>query len=382
MKNYSAYSFTALGYKIGEKLERHFPLRSGKDGLEKESRKIRKKEQIAVEHFYYKNEKGGIKARLAKDFLKKDGLIFICSTGIAVRMLKDLINKKTTDPAVIVIDDTARFVIPLLSGHLGGANAGAELIAKFLKAQPVITTASDNRKIEAVDMFSKRCGYTIESMPDAKTVTALMVDGKKIGFYSEEFKTIKQGEKKSRIIKYGNLEILSKIENMQSNLSRYTKDNENISAIIAVSADPVIPNLLRKAPLDIIPHVILIPRTLNLGIGLRKGVPKETVKEAAELALLSVGKTLAQAACAATIELKKNEKGLLDFIKELNIPLVVQPIEKIRLVEHLFKASGFVKKTTGVSSVSAPCAYLLGSKIILEKFEHKGVTISISQSGN
>lgn len=165
MKKIAVYSFTEKGNLLGEKLS----------GLE---------DDFIIDHFYNAKTAGGIRSLIPDDFKNRDALIFISSTGIAVRMIKDYIKDKTQDPAVLVIDDLGRFVISLLSGHLGGANALTERIAKLLGAVSVITTASDGRNIEAVDLFAQKNNYAILSMEDAKIITSLMVDGKTIGFYS------------------------------------------------------------------------------------------------------------------------------------------------------------------------------------------------------
>ena len=165
MKKIAVYSFTEKGNLLGEKLS----------GLE---------DDFIIDHFYNAKTAGGIRSLIPDDFKNRDALIFISSTGIAVRMIKDYIKDKTQDPAVLVIDDMGRFVISLLSGHLGGANALTEKIAKLLGAVSVITTASDGRNIEAVDLFAQKNNYAILSMEDAKIITSLMVDGKAIGFYS------------------------------------------------------------------------------------------------------------------------------------------------------------------------------------------------------
>lgn len=340
---------------------------------------------LKIEHYHNDSEDGGIKARLRKDFFEADGLIFISSAGIAVRMLKDFIGGKETDPAVIVIDDTARFVIPILSGHLGGANYCSRIIAGFLGAQCVITTASDNRNIEAVDIFAQRCNYTIVSMTDAKTVTAMMVNGKKIGFYSEDLKKTAVPEdsenadaagngKNYAVIKYGNLVFLNVPFNDNKDKTGNPADFENIEGLILVGAESVqsfFPPLL--------PRVILVPRRLNLGIGLRKGVAEESIREAAELALKSAGRKLAEVSGIASIELKKDEQGLKSFAKSLSVPLKIFSAEEIRKAGNVFEGSAFVEKITGVCSVSAPCACLLGGKLIVEKFKHSGVTISVSE---
>lgn len=86
----------------------------------------------------------------------KEGVIFVGACGIAVRSIAPYIAGKKTDPAVLVIDECGKFVIALLSGHLGGANELALRCAGYLKAEPVVTTATDLHSRFAVDVFAKR----------------------------------------------------------------------------------------------------------------------------------------------------------------------------------------------------------------------------------
>ena len=383
MKKIAVYSFTEKGNLLGEKLS----------GLDSQ-----------IEHFYNAKTAGGIRSLIPDDLKNRDALIFISSTGIAVRMIKDYIKDKTQDPAVLVIDDMGRFVISLLSGHLGGANALTEKIAKLLGAVSVITTASDGRNIEAVDLFAQKNNYAILSMEDAKIITSLMVDGKSIGFYScGGFNTptpcvvtkgikadcnhlmrttypdacvgVVDSEDKAAPINYPNLFILQE-KDFNSHLKALTEEKKLEGLIIVSNKKRETVSALSRP----LPIVHLVPKNLNLGIGLKKGVDKETVAEAVKKALDSINKDLMAVKAIASIDLKQNEKGLLEFAKELKITPVFFSKSQIEKIEDNFEKSEFVKKTVGVHNVSAPSAFLLGGKIILDKFKHEGVTVSVAES--
>ena len=346
MKKIAVYSFTEKGNLLGEKLS----------GLE---------DDFIIDHFYNAKTAGGIRSLIPDDFKNRDALIFISSTGIAVRMIKDYIKDKTKDPAVLVIDDLGRFVISLLSGHLGGANALTEKIAKLLGAVSVITTASDGRNIEAVDLFAQKHNYAIFSMEDAKVITSLMVDGKAIGFCSED---------KAPPINYPYLFILQE-KDFNSHFKALTEEKKLEGLIIVSNKKREAVSALSRS----LPIVHLVPKNLNLGIGLKKGVDKETVAEAVKKALDSINKDLMAVKAIASIDLKQNEKGLLEFAKELKISPVFFSKSQIEQIEDNFEKSEFVKKTVGVYNVSAPSAFLLGGKIILDKFKHEGVTVSVAE---
>ena len=99
-------------------------------------------------------------------FSNFDGIVAIVSLGAMVRLVAPYLGKKESDPGVVVIDEAGRFVIPMLSGHLGGANALAGTIAAALDATTVLTTASDARQTLAVDLLGRELGWTFEASHD------------------------------------------------------------------------------------------------------------------------------------------------------------------------------------------------------------------------
>ena len=161
-------SFTDKGAEIGDKIL------------------ILGNEKYSFTHIKNSNHKGGIKSFLKENWNNYDGFIFISATGIAVRYINPYIQDKTKDPAILVIDDLSRYCISLLSGHIGGANDLTDYISKNMGTVGVITTATDGRGIESVDIFAKRNNYYMMDMKSITTITSLMVNGKKIGFYTED----------------------------------------------------------------------------------------------------------------------------------------------------------------------------------------------------
>lgn len=304
-----------------------------------------------IHHYYNGDVKGGLKSIMGELFKEYHGLIFISATGIAIRLIHSYIIDKTIDPAVVVIDDMGRFSISLLSGHIGGANELAKWAANIIGAIPVITTASDNRGIEAIDTFAIRNNYYMENMKDVKNLTSLMVNGKKIGFYSEM----------EAIIQYDNLIIIKDLEDI----------DPSIEGIIIVSSQT-------KIPMDYnICH--LIPKNINIGIGCRKGVGGDRIIQAIKDALYKANISINSIKALGTVEVKKGEKGIIEASKYFNLPLEIFTLDEIRKVEDKFEKSQFVKDTIGVYSVSEPSAYLLGGNLITKKSKHNGITISIAK---
>ena len=90
-------------------------------------------------------------------FRDGDTLIMICATGIVMRTLAEVIISKHDDPPVLVLDEAGRFVIPLLSGHEGGANELAREVSDLIGAQLVLTTANAYlRPVYAIGMGCER----------------------------------------------------------------------------------------------------------------------------------------------------------------------------------------------------------------------------------
>lgn len=129
---------------------------------------------------------GRAPAAIASLFGQYDQLIFIFSIGAAVRMIAPCLKSKEQDPGVIVIDDAGRFVVPVLSGHLGGANACAERVANLLNATVVLTTASESLGTLPIDILGRELGWRVEAPKINQTrVAANTVNGEAIAFVQE-----------------------------------------------------------------------------------------------------------------------------------------------------------------------------------------------------
>lgn len=118
---------------------------------------------------------------------KTDALIFIGAVGIAVRAIAPHCKSKATDPAVIVLDERGRFSIPILSGHLGGANDLAKKLASICGAVPVITTATDIEGVFAVDEWAKAQNCHVLEPGRIKTVSSTLLAGKVV-YYDSQWK--------------------------------------------------------------------------------------------------------------------------------------------------------------------------------------------------
>ncbi len=234
-------------------------------------------------------------------------IIFISATGIAVRKIAPLIKDKYTDPAVLVIDDKAKHVISLLSGHIGGANELAIDIAKTINAEPVITTASDNRGIEALDIYLRDNDFAYSSREALTIIMGAIVNNKKIYIKANEFN-----------FKYDN----------------FTSDRNEADYAIIQDEGYMINDDKNT--------LYIIKKKYNMGIGLRRG------------------------------------EAILELCKKYDRELIFYTADELNEVDVTEK-SDFVKKITGVYSVSEAAAKLLGGKIILSKKIIDSITFSITE---
>ena len=273
-------------------------------------------------------------------------MIFIGATGIAIRSIAPYIRSKTKDPAVISIDEQGKFVVPLLSGHIGGANSLAAGIAAFLKAVPVITTATDVNDLFAVDEWAARHNMSIFNMDAAKTFASYLVDCKKVGVKSE-----------------------------------FPIRGELPKGLVLAEEGPVgMAISLRKTVQPFVETVVLRPRVLHLGIGCRKGTTMDDIETLVIQELTKQKITLSVVKGLASIDIKKDEPGLLAFAKEYALPLRFYSAEELNMVKGDFTTSSFVTRTVGVDNVCERAAVLdsRGGKLLLRKTSRSGVTLAIA----
>lgn len=119
-------------------------------------------------------------------FAAFDALVCIVSLGAVVRLIAPHLKNKESDPAVVVLDEAGKFAIPVLSGHLGGANALAGHLATALGAMAVLTTASDARETIGVDILGRELGWTFAATHDELVrCSAAMVNDEPVALVQE-----------------------------------------------------------------------------------------------------------------------------------------------------------------------------------------------------
>lgn len=284
-------------------------------------------------------------------FLSDDGIVFIGAAAIAVRAVAPFLRGKEKDPAVVVSDDMGYFVISLLSGHLGGANELAKRLAAVSGGQAVITTATDIHGRFAVDLFAKELGLFITDLKKAKAVSSAALRGESIGFFSD-FPV--EGTLPSAFAMDQHRE-----ENIWITIREDKKERKFTGALT------------------------LIPPLLVLGLGCRRGTSEASIQKAVQQVLDREKLSLKAVAACATIDLKKDEKGLLEFSAEKGLKLYTYPAEILKQVQGSLSASSFVKQVTGVDNVCERAALscvmeLGGGSLLVEKEALQGVTVAVA----
>ena len=269
-----------------------------------------------------------------------DGLIFVGAAGIAVRAIAPHVKDKFTDPAVVSVDEAGRFAVPLLSGHVGGANGLALRVAALTGGQAAVSTATDVNGVFAVDVWAKEQGLAVTDRALAKAVSAALLEGEAVGFRSDGGHPCPAG------LTEGPAEL-------------------GVWVTCRRGAGPF-PRTLRLAP-----------KRLILGIGCRRGTAAEAIEAAAAEAL--AGYEPLAVAAVATIDLKRDEPGLRAFCAARDLPLLAFSAGELSAAEGDFTPSGFVKRVTGVDNVCERAAVAAGGRIVVPKLANNGVTVAVAE---
>ncbi len=304
--------------------------------------------------------KEGQRKKLEEAFSKQDIIIFVGAAGICSRFIAPLLRSKDEDPAVIVIDELGRYVIPVLSGHIGGGNDFAVKLAELIGAIPIITTATDINGVFAIDTWAVAQNMKVANIEKIKEVSARLLKGEKIAILSEYSWS-------------GNPP--TGIEMFHANKEEPVLDD--VACRFRAGAYISIHNTG-----DVWEHTLrLVPRILTVGIGCRRGRTLDEIKAVLFEALNSIQVDALSIKQLASIDLKKDETGIIELAKELNVPFKIATSRQLLDVEGDFTSSSFVQGVTGVDNVCERSAikFAQNGQLILRKFAKNGVTIAICQ---
>ena len=282
---------------------------------------------------------------LTANFQQKDTFLFICAAGIAVRYIAPLIRSKDVDPAVVVMDEFGRYAVPILSGHLGGANQAAAELAAVTGSTVVLTTATDVNGSFAVDVWSKRAGCKIVNIGSIKLVSSAILRGEKVGLQSG-----------------------------------FPVDGPLPGELTLDEAETGICVSLSEKPKPFPQTMNVVPRIVTLGAGCRKAASPEGFEKFILGVLAENRISIHAIEKIASIDLKKHEKCMLSFSEKYQIPFVTYTAEELNRAEGSFEGSDFVKSVTGVDNVCERSASLGsgGGTRILSKTSGGGFTCALA----
>ncbi len=306
---------------------------------------------------------GSVRLLLPSLFQHYKGIILIISLGAVVRMIAPLLKDKKTDPGVVVIDDKGEHAISVLSGHLGGANELTREVAELIGAKPVITTASDVQKTIPVDLFGKRFGWMWESADKLTPVSASVVNEEHVAVIQES------GEKGWWT--YG------------SPMPGHIKIYPGIQ--YALQAKPDAALIVTHRNLE--PHeeailengVLYRPKVIVLGIGCNRGTESREIESVIKETLSELNFSIKSVKAICTIDLKKDEEGILQVVNKYGWDFHWYPPEELNSIP-IQQPSDTVYKFTGAYGVSEPAALLYSGakKLELVKKKSGNVTISVA----
>ncbi|RNJ80748.1 MAG: precorrin-3B C(17)-methyltransferase [Nitrosopumilus sp. B06] len=297
--------------------------------------------------------------KIAQIFKEYDAVVCLFSLGAVIRLIAPHLVDKKTDPAVIVIDDRAGFVISTLSGHIGGANELALDIAEKLGAVPVITTAADVNKTIAVDLVGRDMGWVIDDDSMVTRVSAHMVNEEPIGVLQDAGKRDWCAKLPKNVTIFESLAELDK------------SDSKACLVITDMMITPVIESVIYRPP------------SLVVGVGIHTDTTRDTILKGIKTVFEKYGLSTKSVAALASIKKPQDVQGLADAAEELQIP--AEYVNRDDLAEITTpNPSDTVRAFEGTASVSEAAAIKVsGGRLIVEKQKFPpDLTIAVARIPN
>ncbi len=319
-----------------------------------------------------------LKAHIASLWHEHRAFIFCLAAGAVVRLIASLLEDKSRDPAVVVLDQEGSFAISLCSGHQGGADQLAQLIAHQIGATPILTGACAGLELPGIDVLGVPFGWR-RGEGDWTGVSAAIARGEMVQAIQEAGSTLWQ-------------EHLPEGHPFDFDFPEYRAKN-NKKSISAKARIWISPTKRRFSAQSDLPKVQWHPRVLWIGIGCERGTSTKLIETGIERVFQR--HHLAQEAIAgiATIDRKADEVGILEFCRDRHLPLKTFPADLLRPVD-VPTPSTVVDREVGTPSVAEaaallaitnaqcpmPNALLVPKQIFKLEGEPGAVTVAIAQS--
>jgi cobalt-precorrin 5A hydrolase/precorrin-3B C17-methyltransferase len=289
-------------------------------------------------------------------------LIFIMASGIVVRTIASLIKDKLTDPAIVVLDETGKYAISLLSGHIGGANDLAKEISAFLGGDAIITTSSDVNNLTAIDLWAAENNLVIENMEVMPHVATRYINNGALRIYSEIKLSLPDEFLKVGDPRFADVFITNKKD-------VYLKQQQCSSAECSTGLCHVKEQLYLR------------PKNLIVGIGCNSNTSADEIEDSVKAMLNENNLSFLSLHSIATIDIKGNEQGLRTFAEKYNLKIKTFTAEELNTVAGI-KKSDVVFNATGANAVSEPAALLASgaSELLVPKQKKGNVTIAVAEA--
>jgi cobalt-precorrin 5A hydrolase/precorrin-3B C17-methyltransferase len=328
-----------------------------------------------------KSYSGSLKEHLVELWAEHRSFVFCLATGAVVRLIAPLLQSKATDPAVVVVDEAGKFVISLCGGHQGGADQLTRLLALQLSATPILTGASNRLNLPAINTLGSPFGWQ-KGGGDWTGVSAAIAGQWPVQVIQEAGSTLWQ----SHLPKEHPF-VFESAEQEEQEIG----DVQVCRAKIWISPFAPLPSSPHSSP-----SVHWHPRVLWVGIGCERGTSRELIKQAVQDVFQRNHFAEAAIAGIATIDLKADEAGLLEFCRDLHLPLRCFSAEELRCIS-VPNPSAVVAAEVGTPSVaeaaailacgfsspsspSSPPLLLLPKQIFRQPGQAGAVTIAVAQA--
>ena len=288
---------------------------------------------------------GKVKDALHRAWEECDAIVLFLATGAALRLVAPLLQDKRTDPGVVAVDDAGRFAVALAGGHDGGANRLAERVADSLGATPVVTTASDGLGVPALDSFGGPLGFEVEDGSDPAAVGAALVSGEPVRLVSDQ---------------------------------RWPLGPLPENVVISEDLEP--PMIFVSDRLVDVPRpaVVYRPPSLVVGVGCSRGAGADEILALLRSSLEDAGLSEKSVAALASIDVKRDEAGLLEAAERLGVPLRFHPAEALAAAEAP-NPSSVVREAVGTPSVAEAAVMVSGADLLVEKRKSGMATAAVGR---
>ncbi len=323
----AAICFTVYGKAVIEKLNKA----AAAKGIEPATAYISMRDECEDSGFIKVKE--SVEEWAAGRFADNEAIIFVGAVGIAVRAIAPSVKDKLYDSPVIVIDDTGSYVIPILSGHVGGADKIAVTTAELIGADPVITTSTDLHEAFSADVFARENGLKIRNRDGIRKVSAKAIEGKRVTISVKDYPPEKP-----------------------------------VNIIIADDTD-------REYDL------LLSPKKFIVGIGMKKDTDRVRAEEYVLRILKDNAIEMDDVYAVSTIDIKEDEPAIRHICDKYRLPLITFDADLLGKAVGDFSASEFVKNTVGVDNVCERSAVLAagpGAELIVRKQAENGITLAVA----